>query len=157
MCFGNMYVLGRLTAQQAGLVHMFDRILSELSLKLKRLDVDQSELACIKGIIVLNSGEIHNLNWKFLFANLCWHFVLDSRCLVGRKDVESLRSKIYACLDDYCRQRKPCEDGRFAQMLLRLPALRSMSLKCMELLHSYGVLQESQLDDIIREQLTQGI
>lgn len=56
MCLGPNYTLGRQTAQQAGVGQMFDRILSELSLKLKRLEVDQSELACIKGIIVLNSG-----------------------------------------------------------------------------------------------------
>lgn len=71
--------------------------------------------------------------------------------------MESLRSKIYACLDEYCRQRKPSEDGRFAQMLLRLPALRSMSLKCMESLHLYGVLDESHVDDLIREELLKGI
>lgn len=57
MCLGPNYTLGRSTAQQAGVSHMFDRILNELSLKLKRLDVDQSEIACIKGIILLNSGE----------------------------------------------------------------------------------------------------
>jgi hypothetical protein len=57
MCLGPSYTLGRSTAQQAGVVQMFDRILTELSLKLKRLDIDQSEIACIKGIILLNSGE----------------------------------------------------------------------------------------------------
>lgn len=81
----------------------------------------------------------------------------DSRSLIGRKEVESLRSKIYACLDEYCRQRKPSEDGRFAQMLLRLPALRSMSLKCLESLSFYGILDENHIDELIREQLSKGV
>lgn len=82
---------------------------------------------------------------------------LDYRLLTGKKEVESLRSKIYACLDDYCRQRKPNEDGRFAQMLLRLPALRSMSLKCLESLSFYGVMDEKHIEGLIKEQLSKGI
>jgi nuclear receptor subfamily 2 group B member 4 len=65
MCFGTNYTLGRSTAQQAGVVQMFDRILTELSLKMKRLDIDQSELACIKAIIVFNSGELINFLYNF--------------------------------------------------------------------------------------------
>lgn len=70
MCLGPNYTLGRLTAQQAGVVQMFDRILTELSLKLKRLDVDQSEIACIKGIIVFNSGKFDLLRSIYLSETL---------------------------------------------------------------------------------------
>jgi hypothetical protein len=45
-------------AVQAGVVQIFDRVMSELSLKIKRLDVDQMELACLKAIIVFNPGEL---------------------------------------------------------------------------------------------------
>jgi nuclear receptor subfamily 2 group B member 4 len=77
--------------------------------------------------------------------------------LNGQKEVEGLRSKVYACLDEYCRQRKPNEDGRFAQILLRLPPLRSMSLKCVESLSFYGVMDEVQIEGLIKEQLSKGI
>lgn len=46
-------------AVQAGVVQIFDRVMSELSLKIKRLDIDQTELACLKAIIVFNPGEFH--------------------------------------------------------------------------------------------------
>lgn len=56
MCLGPSYTLGRNMAVQAGVVQIFDRVMSELSLKIKRLDIDQTELACLKAIIVFNPG-----------------------------------------------------------------------------------------------------
>jgi nuclear receptor subfamily 2 group B member 4 len=58
MCFGPSYTLGRNMAVQAGVAQIFDRVMSELSLKIKRLDIDQTELACLKAIIVFNPGEM---------------------------------------------------------------------------------------------------
>ena len=57
MCLGTNYTLHRNSATQAGVVQIFDRVLSELSLKMKRLDVDQTELCCLKSIIIFNPGE----------------------------------------------------------------------------------------------------
>lgn len=45
-------------AVQAGVVQIFDRILSELSVKMKRLDLDAAELCLLKSIVVFNPG-----NW----------------------------------------------------------------------------------------------
>jgi nuclear receptor subfamily 2 group B member 4 len=56
MCLGPSYTLGRNMAVQAGVAQIFDRVMSELSLKIKRLDIDQTELACLKAIIVFNPG-----------------------------------------------------------------------------------------------------
>jgi len=44
--------------------------------------------------------------------------------------VESLREKVYVTLEEYCRRQYPDDPGRFAKLLLRLPALRSIGLKC---------------------------
>lgn len=44
-------------AVQAGVVQIFDRILSELSVKMKRLDIDPTELTLLKSIVVFNPGE----------------------------------------------------------------------------------------------------
>lgn len=57
MCLGTNYTLHRNSATQAGVVQIFDRVLSELSLKMKRLDVDQTELCCLKSIIIFNPGK----------------------------------------------------------------------------------------------------
>lgn len=46
-------------AVQAGVVQIFDRVMSELSLKIKRLDIDQTELACLKAITIFNPGNIY--------------------------------------------------------------------------------------------------
>ncbi|MFH4981487.1 hypothetical protein AB6A40_008196 [Gnathostoma spinigerum] len=46
--------------------------------------------------------------------------------------VEAQREKIYHCLEEYCKQQNPSQSQRFAKLLLRLPALRSLSIKCNE-------------------------
>lgn len=64
-----------------------------------------------------------------------------------------MREKIYACLDEYCKQQHPSEEGRFAQLLLRLPALRSISLKCLDHLNFIRLLSDKHLDNFIVEML----
>ncbi|XP_061392871.1 protein ultraspiracle [Musca vetustissima] len=122
----------RNSAIKANVVSIFDRILSELSIKMKRLNIDRSELSCLKAIILFNP---------------------DIRGLKCRKDVEGCREKIYACLDEHCRTEHPGDDGRFAQLLLRLPALRSISLKCLDHLFFFRLIGERPLDQLIAEQL----
>ncbi|CRK90076.1 CLUMA_CG003795, isoform A [Clunio marinus] len=136
MCLGTNYTLGRNMAVQAGVVQIFDRIMSELSLKMKRLEIDHTELACLKAIIVFNP---------------------DVRALECRSEVDLLRAKIYACLDEYCRQKHPDEDGRFAQLLLRLPALRSISLKCLDHLFYFRLIDDKQMEEFTEEQLNKAI
>ena len=46
--------------------------------------------------------------------------------------VETLREKVYATLEEHCRTRHEKDTSRFAKLLLRLPALRSIGLKCAE-------------------------
>lgn len=73
--------------------------------------------------------------------------------LSTRSDIDMIRSKIYACLDEYCRQKHPDEDGRFAQLLLRLPALRSISLKCLDHLFYFQLIDDKHIEEIIMEEL----
>lgn len=58
----------------------------------------------------------------------CMH--ADSKGLQMTAHVESLREKVYVTLEEYCRRQYPDDPGRFAKLLLRLPALRSIGLKC---------------------------
>lgn len=46
---------------------------------------------------------------------------------------------MYAALEEYTRTTYPDEPGRFAKLLLRLPALRSIGLKCLEYLFLFKV------------------
>ena len=62
--------------------------------------------------------------------------------------VESLREKVYVSLEEYCRCQYPDEPGRFAKLLLRLPALRSIGLKCSSYLFlNYTCRMESAVVD----------
>lgn len=56
MCLGPNFTLHRNSAHQAGVAMIFDRILSELSVKMKRLNIDRAELTCLKAIILFNPG-----------------------------------------------------------------------------------------------------
>lgn len=82
-----------------------------------------------------------------------FHSILDIRGLKCKQDVDLCREKIYACLDEHCRNNHPGDDGRFAQLLLRLPALRSISLKCLEQLYSFRLIGEKGLETFIGEML----
>ncbi|EDS43175.1 retinoid x receptor [Culex quinquefasciatus] len=132
MCLGPNFTLHRNSAQQAGVDTLFDRILCELGIKMKRLDVTRAELGVLKAIILFNP---------------------DIRGLKCQKEIDHMREKIYGCLDEYCKQQHPSEDGRFAQLLLRLPALRSISLKCLDHLNFIRLLSDKHLDNFIIEML----
>lgn len=65
----------------------------------------------------------------------CFHSaigVAEAKGLKSTAQVEALREKVYAVLEEYCKQNYPDQPGRFAKLLLRLPALRSIGLKCLE-------------------------
>lgn len=132
MCLGPNFTLHRNSAQQAGVDTLFDRILCELGIKMKRLDVTRAELGVLKAIILFNP---------------------DIRGLKCQKEIDHMREKIYGCLDEYCKQQHPSEDGRFARLLLRLPALRSISLKCLDHLNFIRLLSDKHLDNFIIEML----
>lgn len=132
MCIGPNFTLHRNSAQQGGVVPIFDRILTELSVKMKKLNIDRSELCCLKSIILLNS---------------------DLRGLVSKQDIDALREKVYACLEEYCRRNHASEDGRFAQLLLRLPALRSISLKCLDHLFFFRLIGDKPIEAFISDML----
>ena len=63
--------------------------------------------------------------------------------------VEALRDKVYAVLEEYCKQNYPDEPGRFAKLLLRLPALRSIGLKCLEHLFFFKLIGDTPIDDFL--------
>ncbi|KAJ8726233.1 hypothetical protein PYW07_000931 [Mythimna separata] len=132
MCLMPGMTLHRNSALQAGVGQIFDRVLSELSLKMRTLRVDQAEYVALKAIILLNP---------------------DVKGLKNRQEVEVLREKMFSCLDEYCRRSRGSEEGRFAALLLRLPALRSISLKSFEHLFFFHLVAEGSIGGYIRDAL----
>jgi hypothetical protein len=118
-------VLHRADAQSASVGGIFDRVLSELVAKMRELRVDRCELGCLRAIVLFNpeAKGIRNVN-----------------------RVESLRESVYSTLERYCRSKYPQQLGRFAKLLLRLPALRSVALKCLDFLFICKLLPASEMD-----------
>lgn len=75
------------------------------------------------------------------------------RGLKSQQEVEILREKVYAALEEYTRTTHPDEPGRFAKLLLRLPSLRSIGLKCLEHLFFYRLIGDAPIDTFLVEML----
>lgn len=74
---------------------------------------------------------------KFLLKKLTNFFCfvlflgkLEMKNLKSVSNVEQYRDKVYASLEEHCKTHYPNQPGRFAKLLLRLPPLRSIGLKC---------------------------
>ncbi|NXI60234.1 RXRA protein, partial [Chloroceryle aenea] len=95
------------------------RVLTELVSKMRDMQMDKTELGCLRAIVLFNP---------------------DSKGLSNPAEVEALREKVYASLEAYCKHKYPDQPGRFAKLLLRLPALRSIGLKCLEHLFFFKLI-----------------
>ncbi|XP_069178794.1 retinoic acid receptor RXR-alpha-B isoform X7 [Procambarus clarkii] len=125
-------VVHRSSAHQEGVGAIFDRVLSELVAKMKEMKMDKTELGCLRSIVLYNP---------------------DAKGLTCCNDVEILREKVYAALEEYTRTSYPEEPGRFAKLLLRLPALRSIGLKCLEYLFLFKLIGDTPLDNYLMKML----
>ncbi|XP_068071127.1 retinoic acid receptor RXR-beta-A isoform X14 [Danio rerio] len=122
----------RNSAHSAGVGAIFDRVLTELVSKMRDMQMDKTELGCLRAIILFNP---------------------DAKGLSSPSEVELLREKVYASLEAYCKQRYPDQQGRFAKLLLRLPALRSIGLKCLEHLFFFKLIGDTPIDTFLMEML----
>ncbi|KAL3990016.1 Zinc finger C4 type (two domains) family protein [Acanthocheilonema viteae] len=120
-------VMERNDAEILGCRIIFDRIINELTIRMKDLDVDRVEIATLRCAILYNPSVSGLRNVSV---------------------VESLRDKIMVCLEDYCRQHHPAQTQRFAKLLLRMPALRSLSLHCAE--NNGFIITAPTIQDLIR-------
>jgi len=68
--------------------------------------------------------------------------------------IEQLREKVYASLEVYCKTKYPDQPGRFAKLLLRLPALRSIGLKCLEHLFFFKLIDNTPIDQFLLDKLS---
>jgi len=125
-------VVHRNSAHQAGVGTIFDRVLTELVAKMREMKMDKTELGGIRAIVLFNP---------------------EAKGLKSQAQVENLREKVYAALEDYCKQTYPDESGRFAKLLIRLPALRSIGLKCLEHLFYFKLAGDTPIDNFLMPML----
>ncbi|XP_077404652.1 retinoic acid receptor RXR-beta-A isoform X2 [Vanacampus margaritifer] len=136
-------------AHNAEVGAIFDRVLTELVSKMRDMQMDKTELGCLRAIILFNP---------------------DAKGLSNPSEVELLRERVYASLETYCKQKYPDQQGssnwqksrdpvtyasalRFAKLLLRLPALRSIGLKCLEHLFFFKLIGDTPIDTFLMEML----
>ncbi|XP_055364276.1 retinoic acid receptor RXR-gamma-B isoform X2 [Betta splendens] len=122
----------RSSAHSAGVGSIFDRVLTELVSKMKDMQMDKTELGCLRAIVLFNP---------------------DAKGLSNPSEVEGLREKVYASLESYTKHKYPDQPGRFAKLLLRLPALRSIGLKCLEHLFFFKLIGDTPIDTFLMEML----
>ncbi|XP_056274490.1 retinoic acid receptor RXR-beta-A isoform X3 [Pseudoliparis swirei] len=122
----------RSSAHSAGVGAIFDRVLTELVSKMRDMQMDKTELGCLRAIILFNP---------------------DAKGLSSPSEVEQLRERVYASLESFCKQKYPNQQGRFAKLLLRLPALRSIGLKCLEHLFFFKLIGDTPIDTFLMEML----
>jgi len=115
-------IVTRENAHASGVGVIFDRVLVELVSKMTEMEMDKTELGCLRAIVLFNP---------------------DVKGLKEVNKVEQLRERVYASLEEYTRSTHEHETGRFAKLLLRLPALRSIGLKCMEHLFFFKIIGEN--------------
>ncbi|XP_076360181.1 retinoic acid receptor RXR-alpha-B-like isoform X1 [Tachypleus tridentatus] len=125
-------VVQRNSAHSAGMGAIFDRVLTELVAKMREMKMDKTELGCLRAIVLFNP---------------------EAKKLKSVQQVESLREKVYAALEEYCKQTYPDQQGRFAKLLLRLPALRSIGLTCLEHLFFFRLINDTPIDNFLLSML----
>lgn len=121
-----------MTREQANTTHVeiiFDRVMTELVQKMREMNLDRTELGCLKAIVLYNP---------------------DIKQLDDARQIEELREKVYASLEAYAKQKYPDQPGRFAKLLLRLPALRSIGLKCLESMFLFKTVGGPPHNNVIR-------
>ncbi|KAG1695554.1 Retinoic acid receptor RXR-alpha-A [Nymphon striatum] len=120
------------SAHSAGVGAIFDRVLIELVSKMKEMNMDIVELGCLRAIILFNPA---------------------IKGLSAQQEVDNYRVMIFSSLEDYCKQKYPSQPGRYAKLLLRLPSLRSIGLKCLEHLFFFKLIGDTPIDDFLVEML----
>lgn len=109
LCIGHNLAINEDQAHEIGLGSVFNRILDEIVAKMFDMKTDSTELACLRAIILLNP---------------------ETQGLKSSQPIENLRSKVYNALEKFCKDNHKDQPNRFGKLLLRLPSLRSIGLKC---------------------------
>ena len=127
-------VLRRDTAPLAGFEGIYDRMLNEIVPRMRRMVIDKTEISCLKAVVLLNPGKITKMLRGVCeicttvdLARVCC--VADMKGVQAAGEIETLREKIYGGMEDYCKAHYPEDPTRFAKLLLRMPATRSIALK----------------------------
>lgn len=102
---------------------------------------------CRRRLTGLSSSSLCLLVQMFAFS--------DAKGLMNADRTEACREKLYTGLEEHCHQMHPQDVSRFAKILLRLPSLRSISLKCPDLLFFSQLFPQLPVDGFLSRLLQQ--
>ncbi|XP_049662497.1 nuclear receptor subfamily 2 group F member 5-like [Accipiter gentilis] len=111
------------------------RLFQEQVEKLKALRVDAAEYACLKAVAL---------------------FSPDAVGLSDPGQVAGLQEKSQCALEEHVRRQHPSQPSRFGRLLLRLPALRSVSAPGIQQLFFSRLVGKTPIETLIRDMLLAG-
>ncbi|KAM7351383.1 hepatocyte nuclear factor 4 isoform 3-T4 [Cochliomyia hominivorax] len=111
------------------------RIIDELVMGLKDVNIDDTELACIKALVFFDPN---------------------ARGLNEPQRIKTLRHQILNNLEDYVSDRQYESRGRFGEILLILPVLQSITMQMIEQIQFAKIFGVAHIDSLLQEMLLGG-
>lgn len=108
------------------------RIIDELVRGMKDVNIDDSELACIKALVFFDPH---------------------ARGLNEPQRIKALRHQILNNLEDYVSDRQYDSRGRFGELLLMLPVLQSITWQMIEQIQIAKIFGAAHIDSLLQEML----
>ncbi|XP_074644128.1 hepatocyte nuclear factor 4-gamma-like isoform X2 [Tubulanus polymorphus] len=133
LLLGNDYIIPRHTTE-IEFSRIANRILDELVLPLREVQVDDTEFACLKSIV----------------------FFDPAKAAVDSNKVKSMRYQVQINLEDYINDRQYDSRGRFGEVLLLLPALQSITWQMIEQVQFAKLFGVAKVDNLLQEMLLGG-
>ncbi|EDO46487.1 predicted protein, partial [Nematostella vectensis] len=112
------------------------RILDEIVLPMRQLNIDDVEYSCLKAIVFFNP---------------------DAKGLGDSQKIKALRFEIQTTLEDYISDHQYECRGKFGEILLLLPTLQAIALQMVEQIQFARLFGVAKVDSLLQEMLLGGI
>lgn len=151
------------------------RVLDELVKPLNDVQIDDTEFACLKAIVFFDPSkhtEIKNYYYLIKFHTYIFKItiifapfdkfyqiyisLIDAKGLNESDRVRRMRKQIHRNLEDYISDRQYETCGRFAELLLTLPALQSITWQMIEQIQFAKLFGMAHIEPLLQEMLLGG-
>lgn len=152
------------------------RVLDELVKPLNDVQIDDTEFACLKAIVFFDPSKhttitnryylikchMYFLQITLRFAsfegkrNVSIFYLIDAKGLNESDRVRRMRKQIHRNLEDYISDRQYETCGRFAELLLTLPALQSITWQMIEQIQFAKLFGMAHIEPLLQEMLLGG-
>ncbi|XP_013405254.1 hepatocyte nuclear factor 4-gamma isoform X3 [Lingula anatina] len=144
LLLGNDYIIPR-HSSDLEVSRISGRILDELVVPLREVQIDDSEFACLKAIVFFDPG----MKFQHLGDT-------DAKGLSDSAKIKSMRYQAHINLEDYINDRQYDSRGRFGEILLMLPPLQSITWQMIEQIQFAKLFGMAKIDNLLQEMLLGG-